>query len=150
MIGIVLGSMTRSFRLSSREQSSQNLGNDEARSACIQRDVSKFWLGIDTGSRRLPSACLRGKSGFCSVVRIGRSGRGWADTAHTTEDNQRSGEGPKFRQHYPGQKYPTDSTGPVSYFCPNISVVNPRLLLAPHMIDSFYSALSVNICDICG
>ena len=29
------------------------------------------------------------QSGFCSVVRIGRSGRGWADTAHTTEDNQR-------------------------------------------------------------
>ncbi len=37
---------------------------------------------------------------LCSVVRIGRSRRGWADTAHTTEDNQRNGEGPEFRQQY--------------------------------------------------
>ena len=28
-----------------------------------------------------------------------------------------------------GQKYPTDSTGPVPYSCPNISVVNPHPLL---------------------
>ncbi len=54
---------------------------------------------------------------FCSVVRIGRSGRGWADTAHTTEDNQRNGEGPKSRQHYQGQEYSVGRTGPGPYFC---------------------------------
>ncbi len=30
---------------------------------------------------------------FCSVVRIGRSGRGWADTAHATELAEREGGG---------------------------------------------------------
>ena len=64
-----------------------------------------------------PTACFLH---FCSVVRIGRFGRGWADTAHTTEDNQRNEEGPKSRQ-----KYPVGRTGPGSSFCHDISVVNP-------------------------
>ena len=46
--------------------------------------------------------------------RFEERGRGWADTAHTTEDNQCRKEGPQFRQQYLSQKYPTGNPDPVT------------------------------------
>ena len=46
--------------------------------------------------------------------RFEEMGRGWADTAHATEDNQRHKEGPEFRQQYLRQKYPTVKPDPVT------------------------------------
>ncbi len=62
----------------------------------------------------------RTAAGFCSVVRIGRFGRGCADTAHATELPlaDMKGEGMGFTTEISGQKYGPGPVLPTGYSCP--------------------------------
>ncbi len=65
--------------------------------------------------------------------------RGWADTAHTTEGNQRNGEGLESRQQYQGQEYLVGRPGPAHLSVPIfLSLI---LILSPFMSASCSSVV---------